>query len=819
MRPLTWRTILSYVAGLLILGIPVQAQGTRLLRHASLGANQIVFTYGSDVWIADRDGQNVRRITSTPAFEGFPVLSPDGKQIAFTSDRDGASAAYVVSVEGGIPKRLTWHPSGAIVRGWTPDGQILYASGRETAPKPYNRLWKISAMGGNPVLINHQWATSGSYSPDGQQMIIDRMSRWDQEWRAYRGGQNTPLIILNLANNEEVLLPNEKTTDVQPYWMGDKIYFLSDRDWVMNIWAYTPSTKALEQITEFKGSDIKWLSGHGEDLLYERDGLLHMFDPGTKKSTQIEINVKGDFPWAAPQWEDVSRSVNNVSLSPKGKRAVMSSRGEIFTVPMEHGSPRNLTLTSDAADRKPMWSPKGDKIAWFSESHPDGYFLTVAGQDGMGERKKIDIGSAHMVWEPKWSPDGRYIAFVDDDVQVTVLDLEKESVQIIDTAGTNLERGGMGLNWSPDSKWLAYARGSSNGFGQIRVWSVADDKVRSVTDPFADASSPAWDEDHEHLYFLASTDVALGSGWSNTSAMTARPNYAAYVINLKADSPSPFALRSDEEEGKKDKPEPEGEEAPEADKKKKKKKGEDDKKDEAGPKKDKKEKQVKIDFENLNRRTIALPMPVRRYRQIIAGLPGTVFIVESVPNTFGATLHKFSMKERKADVYAEGVRSFTVSGDKKKALLRKGPGWQVVETMKPAKAGKPLKINLQMKVDRQAEWHQIFHEAWRYERDFFYDPNTHGRDWDAVYERYAPQIPHVRHRGDLTYILDQMNGELSVGHSFVGGGDFPDRERNRIGLLGADFKANGGRWQITRIYTTETWNPNLTSPLDQPGVD
>lgn len=798
---------LSLLLGVLFL-FPnmIQGQETRLLRQPDISSSHIVYTHGGDIWVSPLNSGTAKRITSTPAVESNPYFSPDGKWIAFTSNRSGSNAVYLVSVEGGDVKRLTWHPSGALVRGWTNDGKrVLYASTRETAPRPYNRLWTISIKGGAPKMLHSQWGFDGSFSNDGKQIALDKMSRWDGEWRAYRGGQNTPLIVLDLASSTETLLPNERSTDTQPLWIGDKIYFLSDRNLVTNIWSYDTKTKNVAQVTRFKGSDVKWLAGHGNTLAYERDGYLHLWDLSTSSSKQLNITVIGDFPWAETKWENVTNRAASASLSPNGKRAIMESRGDIFTVPLEFGDSRNITQSSGTADRAPLWSPKGDKIAWFSDEDRKGYALFLSAQDGLSKPERIRIGESKMAWDPSWSPDGKYIAFVDDDVRLRVVDIKAKKIETIAIGGNNLERGSIEMKWSPDSKWIAYSKSGTNNFRQLFVWSLTSKNTTAITDPFADSFSPAWDLNHKQLYFLASTNIALRSGWANTSSISASPEYAAYVINLKKDDDSPFKPKSDEEEIKKETEKPKDSKA----------------KDDA-TKNGKKEgaKTVVIDFDGLNRRTLPLPLPERDYRFIMAGTKGFAFIGENVPNSRGLTVKKFDLKKREAKEFVSGANRVSITSNGKHMLANVNRTWKVIGTGGPnAKSGKNLKVDLQMKLDRTAEWEQMFEEAWRYERDYFYDPNMHGRNWNTVHKRYAPLVPYVKHRSDLSYILDQVNGELSVGHSFVFGGDFPQVERNRVGLLGADMIVDGKAWKIQRIYTTESWNPGLTGPLDAPGLN
>ena len=794
-----------FIAITLLTITAIRAQGTRLLRQPDISTSHIAYAYGGDIWVSTIAGGEAKRITSTQAIESNPYFSSDGKWIAFSSNRSGYQAVYVVASEGGEAKQITWHPSGSLVRGWTNDGnRILYASNRDTAPSPFNRLWTIGVTENVPTLVNTQWGFDGAYAPDGEHLVIDRVSRWDSEWRGYRGGQNTPLIILNSTTSEEELLPNESTTDIQPLWLGDVVYFLSDRDLVSNIWSYDTKTKELKQITEFKGADVKWLAGHENTLAFEREGYLHLLDLPRNTAKQVQIDVVGDFPWAATQWEDVSSSARAASLSPNGKRVIVASRGDIFTIPVEFGDSRNITKTAGAADRAPIWSPKGDQLAWFSDVDGKGYALMLASQDGLGNPTSIAIGESKMAWDPSWSPDGKHIAFVDDDVRLRVLNLDTKAIQTIDVGGTNIERGSITMNWSPDSNWIAYAKAGGNHFRQIFIWSVKDGKKRAVTDSFADSFSPTWDLNHKQFYFLASTEVALGSGWANTSSMTSSPSYAAYIVNLQKDDPSPFKAKSDEET-----PEKETDDKKSSDKKK-------DKKD-----KDKKEpkKNVEIDFDDLSRRTLAMPIPERDYRFITAGSEGVALLGENVPNKKGLALKKFILEDQKSKDFLSDASNVSITGNGEHLLAKVNDQWTVIDTKGDnGEKGKTLKVNLQMKLDRSVEWKQMFEEAWRYERDYFYDPNLHGRDWNEVYERYTPLVPFIKHRADLTYILDQVNGELSVGHSFVFGGDFPKVEDSKMGMLGADMTIENNRWKINRIYTTESWNPGLTGPLDAPGL-
>jgi tricorn protease len=775
---------------LLVLGFCTksEAQGTRLLREPCISNAAIAFVYGGDIWIVNKNGGDAKRITSTAAVEADPHFSPDGKSIAFTSNRSGINAVYIVAADGGIPTRLTWFPSASFARGWSPDGKkVLYASSRETAPTGFCRLWTVAASGGPSTILPAPFAFDGGFSNDSKKLVIDRVTRWDVEWRHYRGGQNTPIRIMDLNTLSEKEIPSNSSMDQFPNWFGDDVYFLSDRNFIMNVFAYQSTTGTVRQITDLKKGDIKWLSTNGKEMVYEHNGYLHLLDPTSGKSKQLEINVSGDFPWSETKWENITASADNASLSPTGKRIILESRGEIFTVPVENGDTRNITQSSDAADRRPIWSPDGKQIAWFSDKGEESYALYIADQEGKTAPRKISIGESKLGWTPTWSPDSKYIAFVDNAVRIKVIELATGKITQADIGGANIERDNMALSWSPDSKWLVYTKTAPNNFRRITVWSLETGKATAITDPMGDAIAPAWDLGGRYIYFLASTNKALGSGWANTSSMQAKPSFAAYLIVLRKTDPTPFPLKSDEEP--------------------------DSTKDVKKPKDTTNAKAVKIDFDNIDRRTIALPgVAEGAYDQMLGGPKGTVFI------TAGQSISKFIIEGKKFDEFAKGTDA-SVSANGEKILFKSAGNWRVVSTGNPpTPAQGNVTVNLQMQLNRLEEYKQILTEAWRYERDYFYDKNLHGRDWQEVYDYYIPLAPYIKHRSDLTYLLDQIGGELSVGHSFVGGGDFPATDKNTASALGADLIQNNGRWQVKRIYNTESWNPSLSAPLAQPDL-
>ncbi len=810
------RVLLSAALALSLVPIALPAQSptdTRLLREPTISATQIAFAYGADLWIASREGGDARRLTSTPAVERDPQFSPDGQWIAFTSTRSGGPAVWLVPALGGDAKRLTWSPAGEEARGWTPDGKsVLFASGRVSAPTDYAKLFTIPVAGGPAKQLPAYMGFRGSFAPDGQRIVVDRVDRWDVEFRSYRGGQNTPLTITTIADGTELRLPNQLTMDIDPVWIGETIYFLSDRDWATNVWSYDTQTKALKQLTTFRNADVKSLDGTRGMLVFEQDGYLWTLDPTKSEPKRLSISVRGDFPWAMPRYADVTRAVQSAAIGPNGKRALMEARGEIFTVPVEKGDARNITRSSGAADRAPVWSPDGKRVAWFSDEG-QGYRLLVGDADGLGTPRVTTIDDVKMAWNPAWSPDGSRIAFVDDNVRLRTIEVATGKLSVIDTAGAANDRGSMVPVWSPDSKWLAYAKTFPNLYRRVVVWSLATGDRHTITDALASAGSPVWDRNGKWLYFLASTDLGVQSGWADVGSQTRTSTSAVYVALLRSDEASPFTPESDEERAIADSAAARTSSAPVA-------------LPTAAPAAPvtslagtPRVPTTTIDFNRLDRRTLALSMPTRDYAYLVPGPAGVLFVGERMSNQPGTTLHKWDMTKRRAESFATGVGAVSASADGKKLMWRAGTSWTVVGAETPPKPGDgALRVSLSMALDPQREWAQIFDEAWRIERDFFYDPNLHGADWNAVRARYLPLVPFIKHREDLTYVIDQIGGELSVGHSFVGGGDYPATDSSRIGALGADLVADGDRWRIARIFTSESWNPGLRAPLDAPGV-
>ncbi len=787
------------IAGILLFISALSAQETRLLRNPDISKNLITFVYAGDIWTIPVTGGEAIRLTTFPGIESAPHFSPDGKQIAFSAQYDGNTDVYLIPSNGGEPVRLTWHPGFDVVRGWTPDGsKIIFASDRESTPgRGILKFWSISPKASMPAPLPIPRIAKGMFSPDGNSLVYQKINPWESEFRNYRGGQNNPIRIIDINSLKTEKLPWNGTNDNTPVWVDDTIYFLSDRDFTMNIWSYSLKTKIVQQVTFFKEFDCKSLATGNGKLIFENAGYLFVYNPGDKTPEQLHISVRGDFPWARPHWEKVEKNIVRFNLSPSGKRAVFEARGEIFTVPEKKGDIRNLTKSSGSAERAPAWSPNGKRVCWFSDASGE-YRLVTADQFG-GDIKTFTLKKPTFYYSPAWSPDSKWISFGDADRNLWVLNTKNGATYMIDNEGFAHPERTIFPAWSPDSKWIAYTKRLTNKYNTIFIYSLKDKKSYPLTDGMSDCKSPAWDKSGKYLYFISSTDYGLNVGWLDMSSLDRPVKRAVYLVVLSADEPSPLLPESDEEEVKK-----------------KKKKKKEDKED------NKKDVTVTIDFKTIDQRILALDIPERDYSNLQTGKEGQLFYQESISNESGAVLHHYDLKERESKELIKGIRGYAVSFNGEKLLYHtKESDFFITEAGEEIKAneGKIAADKLQMKVDPPAEWKQIFREAWRFQRDYFYVDNVHGLDLDWAYKAYAPMVGYVRHRADLTYLLDILGGETSIGHSFTGGGDLPDIEKAAPGLLGADYMIDQGRFRIKHIYNGENWNPKLRAPLSGPGID
>ncbi|MHB1192958.1 MAG: S41 family peptidase [Longimicrobiales bacterium] len=779
------------------------AQGTRFLRQPSVGRAAIAFVHANDIWVVGRDGGQARRLTSDAGAETEPAFSPDGKWIAFTGEYGGNPDVYVVAAAGGQPQRLTWHPGADVVQGWTPDGKVLFQSARQGAPTRLTQFFTVPVSGGLPRVLPVHQAYQGEMSDDGRMVAYQEIGYWDPEWRNHRGGQAQPVRVVSLPSLELETPPWEGERQMDPTWLDGVVYYMSERDWAVNVWSYDPRTKQEKQLTRHADFDVKSLdAGHGV-VVYEQAGYLHELNPATGASRPLVVQAQGDQNWARTRWEDVpANQLTNPRLSPTGKRALFEHRGDVFTVPADAGSWRNLTESSGVADRYPVWSPNGKQIAWFNDDGGE-YGLVIADQEG-NDPRRITIPGNTFYFTPAWSPDGARIAFTDTDFRVRVVELASGKVTDVDGEEYADPRRSIDPVWSPDSRYVAYTKRMGNLLRAVMVHDVRSGETRQLTDGMADVVSPVWDASGKYLYFLGSTDYALNTAWLDMTAYDRPVTRALYAAILGAGEPSPFLPKSDEEGGT-----PAEEKKPVA--------GAASAAAPSAP-----PPAVTIDFDGIASRIVAAPgLPVRNYTGLEPAPEGMVFIAEAIPNEQGATLHRYSLKDRKATEWVKGVNDATVSHDRKKILWRSGSNWTVSDAGgAPPKPGDArLALALRVRIEPKEEWAQMLRDGWRFMRDFLYVDNTHGAPWNDVWSWYSAWLPDVEHRADFNLLLDMVSGEIAVGHSYVRGGDYPELDNPRTGLLGVDLEEADGGYRITRIYTGERWNPGLVGPLGQPGMD
>src|SRR5215510_323006 len=836
---------------------------TRMLRTPTVSKTQIAFAYANNIWTVDRAGGAARRITSFQGTTENPKFSPDGRLIAFSAQYAGNVDVYVVPAEGGEPKRLTWHPGGDVVQGWTPDGKsIVFASARASdAPTGAPRFWTVPVEGGVETPMALPRAFQGKISPDGRRIAYRMNNSWDDERRNYRGGQNRPIWIVDAKTFDLEQTPGGMSTDlvvaqagaprstmtytdpktaesknIDPVWVGnDVVDFISDRDGVANVWSYDTKTKKLAQLTSFSDFDVKALdaASDGGAVVFEQAGNIHVLDTKTGKSNVVNISAAGDFPWMMSQWKDVSSMMSNLTLSPTGKRVAVEARGEIFTIPADKGDVRNLSNSSASAEHEPAWSPDGKMVSYFSDRSGE-YALYIEAQDGLAPPREIKIPTKGHFYTAAWSPDGKRILFHDTNLKLWVVDVATGQAKVVGSDPWMVPQRTMSPAWAPDGKWIAYVKHLNSLYKAVEVVNVETGASKQVTDGLADVITPAWDASGKYLWFLASTDFGLRSQWLDMTNNDHTETFGLYAAVLRKSDPSPFLPESDEEGATTGGGIPSGRgggrgaaAAGEADSGR------------ALPASRFPVSAITIDFDGLEHRILSVPgIPNRQYGNLKAGVAGMVYYTETGTGT-PPVLHRYSLRDRRLVAFVTGATDYDVSLDGHKLVYRSGGGgggrggagagggaappalFVVDADRNPPTAGTGrINADLRAYVDFKAEFKQIFDEAWRNQRDYLYVPNQHGADWPKVREMYSQFLPFVNHRADLNYLIDMMGAEISIGHSYVRGGDMPDLPAAVPGgLLGADFVIENGRYKITRIYDNEQWNPDLRAPLASPGVD
>jgi len=831
---------------------------TKLLRFPDISGDRVVFTYGGDLWIAPASGGGAVRLTSHPGMEVFGKFSPDGKWIAFTGQYDGDEQVYVVPSGGGVPRQLTFYPAkGPLtprwgwdnqVYGWSADGKrIIFKSQRDSWALPIARLYSVSVDGGPAEALPMPEAGSGDFSPDSSKIVYSPQSRDFRPEKRYGGGQANALYIFDLKTYDAKRITEGPRATRDPIWIGNTIYFNSDRDGHFNLYAYNVATGKTSQVTNNKTWDVRWPSSDAEGrIVYELDGELQVLDTKTERSTPISINVPNEGLASRPSRVSAANNIESVNLSPKGERALVSARGDIFTAPIEKGPTRNLTHSSGAHDKWPAWSPDGSRIAFISDMSGEEELYTIQ-QDGLKPAEQITRGGSAMRYQPEWSPDGKRIAFSDKDGKVYVVTLaDKKMVEIADAPHGQIRD----YSWSPRGNFLAFSYDENpNRFSAVFVWSAADGKLRKVTDDMFNSYNPTWDPQGNYLYYLADREFQPQISQIEFNYATNRTAYI-YALALRKDVKHPFPPESDEvtitkpDDASKPKGMPPGEEPKPPAKDINKELKEPAK--EATPEPDKPAPaaspvaqgeskpdakppaSMTIDFDGIVSRVARVPVGADNYGGLSAKTGHLIYATGSAfyygrQGDRPTMLKIFSFKDRKESTIAEDIRGYALSDDGSKLLVAQGPGYNIYDaTPQGDKSKKPVST-AGLFVDRvpAEEWNQIFNEVWRRYRDFFYVPNMHGYDWAALREQYKPLLQYVQHRSDLNYVISEMVSELTIQHAYVEGGDFTIPPRPRSGLPGARFELDrqAGRYRISKIFTGENEEDIYRSPLTEIGVN
>jgi tricorn protease len=778
----------------------------RMLRFPDVSADKIVFVYAGDLWTISKDGGLARKLSSPKGQELFPKFSPDGQMIAFSGNYDGNTDVYLISAEGGTPERLTHHPDADLVVEWYPDGKyILYRSQMLSPSYRFNRFFKQPTEGGIPETLPLPYGELASFSPDGNHIAFQLISREFRTWKRYRGGMASDLWLYNFSNNTSEKFTDFEGTDAVPMWHQKTIYFLSDRDEhkKLNIWAYDLNTKQNRQITNFTEYDVKWPSIGPDAIVFENAGKLHLLDLDSETSQPISIQVPADLPEVRVQLKDASKNIQSFSLSPSGKRALFEARGEVFTVPEKHGSVRNLTNTSGVAERFPTWSPDGKYVAYFSDQTGE-YELYIRLGDGKVKGRQITTGGECFRYSTVWSPDSKLIAFNDKTGSLFIVDIAEGKPRLVDKDEWFRITS---YSWSPDSRWLAYAKNMPNTQGALMIYDTKEHKIRQVTSDYYNDRYPVFDPEGKYLFFYS--DRTFNPVYGDMDATWIYPNATNILaVTLRKDEESPIAPRSDEEGGVK----------------------EENNKDKKNEDKDEKEKEpepVKIDFDNFEKRVIKLPIDIGNVGPLYA-IKGKVVFTRypaagaAKPHEPSGTLAYYDLDEREEKIIISGIDTYTLSTDGKKVLYKSKETYGIIDIAENKKVGDGKIVTEKMKTwtTPRDEWQQIFNEVWRIERDYFYDPDMHRVDWKAIKERYKTLLPYIVDRADLNYVMGEMIAELNASHTYVGGGDLEEPEKISVGLLGCDFELDKEKklYSIKKIYEGGVWDMEVRSPLRRPGI-
>ena len=804
---LTPRTVLGLALAAALAPAISHAQA-RLLRYPDVSATHIAFVHAGDIYTVPRAGGAATRLTSHTGLELFPKFSPDGRWIAYSAEYSGTRQVWVIPADGSAPpKQLTWYsdigpmpPRGGFdyrVLDWTPDGKnVLVRMNRFPLDERAGRPYLVPVEGGMETPLPVPETGGGMLSPDGQSYVYTPIDREFRTWKRTRGGRAQDVWVYDLKNNDSRRLTEHRATDNQPTWVGDSIYFTSDREYTLNLWKTTPNGGAATKVTDFRDYDVLWPSAGADAIVFEQAGGLWLYTPADNQARQVPVTISGDMPETLPVIKNVAAQIESVGLSPKGERALVAARGELYTVPAKDGEIRNISRTPGAREVEASFSPDGQQVAYLSDASGE-YEIYVRPSDGSGEARRVTNDGDTWRFAPVWSPDGKHLAYGDKKNRLRVVAVSGGNSIDVDTATVGNEI--TDYVWSPDSKHLVYVK--SDVAGLQRLWHYAlGGRAEQLTLGDFDATNPTFDPKGRYLYFASNRDhnLTFSSYEFNYLYSNATRIYAA---TLAADGPALGRPKSDEIAPAAAEPASGGEK----------------KKDEKAE-----TKPLRFDTAGFDARVTALGVAPGAYGGLTASATGVYFVAVTNPQGGAGDLHFYDIDASKESTILKGIGGYTLSANGEKGLFRAPPDKLGIADAKPDQdSSKTLNLaHLEQRIDPKVEWAQILRDGWRTWRDWFYDPGMHGNDWEAIYQKYAALLPSVASRNDLDYLINEMAGELNAGHSYVERGDEPQVERKAGGFLGAEIVADAsGYFRIDHIFPGQNWSEPFRSPLTEPGVN
>jgi tricorn protease len=839
-------------AAVLTFSAPAFAQvDARMFRQPDVSATHITFVYAGDIWIVPKQGGLATRLSSPPGEEMFPRFSPDGSQIAFSANYDGNTDVYVVPALGGDVVRLTHHPMDDRVIDWHPDGKrILFASTRESGRQRFSQFYLVGRSGGLPERLPVPYGEFGAFDQSGTRFAYMPQSQDFRTWKRYRGGWAPDIWLFDLTATTAKNLTANDANDGQPMWHGSTLYFLSDRGAAerQNIYAYDTATGSTRQVTDFTDVDITFPAIGPDDIVFQAGGRLYLLDLTTEKAAEVRVQVVTDRMTLKPRTAKVEKLIVSASISPTGRRGVFEARGDVFTVPAEHGAVVNLTRSSGIAERYPRWSPDGKTLAYWSDRSGE-YELVLRPADGTGQERKVTALGKGFRYSPQWSPDSKKIAFIDQTTQMRVIDAASGAISEVDRSAIWIAHDGLEhfrFAWSPDSRFVAYTRPVGTENNAVFIYDTKEKRARQVTSGYYEDAQPTFDPAGKYLFFMS--DRTFQPVYGRFDNSWTYPNATGLVaVPLGKDTASPIAPRNDEE-GKADEKKSDDEQDEE---KKDEDKKDEDKKDEDGGKHGsaagstsgngadtqkksassdskgggaeakKPPKPVTIDFEHFEARAVVLPPKAGNYADLFA-LDGKL-LYRRAPRSGSADekspIVYFDFKEREEKTVLDDADGMEPTVDGKQVFVVQKSKFAVIDIKPNQKFEKPMRVaEMEAPVDPSAEWRQIFTDAYRFERDFFYDPNMHGVDWTAMRAHYGKLLDDAVTRWDVNFVLGEFIGELNASHTYRGGGDEEEAPERAVGMLGVDWSLENGAYRVKRIVRGGPWDADARSPLAEPGV-